>query len=43
MGQYMQLALDEAKAARTAGDFPYGAVLVRRGVVLAASAFPCLL
>jgi tRNA(adenine34) deaminase len=31
----MLIAIEEAKAAREAGDFPYGAVLVRRGEVLA--------
>ena len=36
MDRYMQIAIEEAKAAREAGDFPYGAVLVRRGEVLAA-------
>jgi cytosine deaminase len=29
MDRYMQLAIQQAKAARDAGDFPYGAVLVR--------------
>jgi cytosine deaminase len=31
----MQLAIDEAKAAREAGDFPYGAVLVRGSEIVA--------
>jgi cytosine/creatinine deaminase len=29
MNRYMQLAIQQAKAAREAGDFPFGAVLVR--------------
>ena len=29
MDRYMQIAIQEARAAREAGDFPYGAVLVR--------------
>ena len=29
MDEYMQLAIQEARAARDAGDFPYGSVLVR--------------
>jgi tRNA(Arg) A34 adenosine deaminase TadA len=29
MNPFIQLAIQEAKAAREAGDFPYGAVLVR--------------
>jgi tRNA(adenine34) deaminase len=37
MDRYMQIAVRQALAARTAGDFPYGAVLVRRGEILAAS------
>jgi tRNA(adenine34) deaminase len=32
----MQIAIDEAKAARETGDFPYGAVLVRRDELIAA-------
>ena len=34
MDRYMQLAIQEAKAAREAGDFPYGSVLVRGDQVL---------
>lgn len=34
MDQYMQLAVSEAKAAREAGDFPYGSVLVRGGEII---------
>ena len=30
----MQLAIEEARAAQNAGDFPYGAVLVRGGTVI---------
>ena len=29
MNQFMQLAIEEARAAQAAGDYPYGAVLVR--------------
>ena len=36
MDRYMQIAIEEAKAARDAGDFPYGAVLVRKGEIIAA-------
>ena len=35
MDQYMQIAVQQAQAAKEAGDFPYGAVLVRRGEILA--------
>jgi tRNA(Arg) A34 adenosine deaminase TadA len=35
MDHYMQIATDEARAARDAGDFPYGAVLVRGGGIVA--------
>ena len=35
MDRYMQIAIDEAKAARETGDFPYGAVLVRMGELIA--------
>lgn len=35
MDPFMQMAIEEAKAARAAGDFPYGAVLVRHGEVIA--------
>lgn len=34
MDRYMQLAIQEAKAAREAGDFPYGSVLVRGEIVI---------
>ena len=34
MDRYMQLAVQEAKAAKDAGDFPYGAVLVRGDTVI---------
>ena len=37
MDPYMQLAIQEAKDARDAGDFPYGSVLVRGDTILAAS------
>jgi tRNA(Arg) A34 adenosine deaminase TadA len=36
MDQYMQLAVQEAKAARDSGDFPYGSVLVRGETVVGA-------
>jgi cytosine deaminase len=32
--KYMQLAIEEARAALAAGDFPYGSVLVRKGEIL---------
>jgi cytosine deaminase len=32
--QYMQIAIDEARAALTAGDEPYGSVLVRNGEII---------
>lgn len=35
MDKHMQVAIEEAKAARAAGDEPYGSVLVRNGVVIA--------
>ncbi len=35
MNRFMQIAVRQALAAKAAGDFPYGAVLVRRGDVLA--------
>ena len=35
MDRYMQIAIEEAKAAREAGDFPFGAVLVHRGEIIA--------
>ena len=31
MDRYMQIAVQQAQAAKAAGDFPYGAVLVRGG------------
>ena len=34
MDRYMQLAIQEAIAARDAGDFPYGSVLVRWETVI---------
>ena len=34
MDTFMQIAIQEAKAARSAGDYPYGAVLVRGGEVI---------
>jgi tRNA(adenine34) deaminase len=34
MDLFMQMAIEEAKAALSAGDFPYGAVLVRNGEVI---------
>lgn len=34
MERHMQMAIEEAKAAREAGDFPFGAVLVREGQIL---------
>ena len=34
MDRYMQIAIQEAKAARDAGDFPYGSVLVRGETVI---------
>src|SRR5215216_3957371 len=34
MNTYMQLAIDEAKAALGQGNYPYGAVLVRDGEVI---------
>jgi cytosine/creatinine deaminase len=35
MDPYMQIAVRQAQAARAAGDFPYGAVLVRKGEIIA--------
>ena len=35
MDRYMQIAVQQAQAAKAAGDFPYGAVLVRRGEIIA--------
>ena len=34
MDKYIQVAIEEAKAARTAGDEPYGSVLVRNGEII---------
>ena len=34
MDPYMQIAIDEAKAARAEGNYPYGSVLVRGTVIL---------
>ena len=34
MDPYMQLAIEEAKAALTEGNYPYGSVLVRKGEIL---------
>src|SRR5215212_4720031 len=31
---YMQIAIEEARAAQAEGDFPYGSVLVRKGEIL---------
>lgn len=35
MDQFLQLAIEEARAARAAGDYPYGASLARNGKVMA--------
>jgi cytosine/creatinine deaminase len=35
MNRYLQIAVQQAQAAKAAGDFPYGAVLVRRGEIIA--------
>ena len=35
MDRYMELAIQQAQAAKAAGDFPYGAVLVRGGMIIA--------
>jgi cytosine deaminase len=35
MDTYMQLAVDEARAALAEGNFPYGSALVRNGEILA--------
>jgi cytosine deaminase len=32
--KYMQIAIEEARAARVAGDDPYGSVLVRNGEII---------
>jgi cytosine/creatinine deaminase len=34
MDQYMQVAIDEAKAAQAEGNYPYGSVLVRSGEII---------
>lgn len=34
MDPYMQIAIQEARNARAAGDFPFGSVLVRSGVII---------
>jgi cytosine deaminase len=34
MDPFMQLAIEEAKAALAEGDYPYGSVLVRNGEIL---------
>ena len=34
MDDFMQIAIEEAKAAQRAGDYPYGSVLVRGGRVI---------
>lgn len=34
MDKFMQIAIQEARAAVNAGDYPYGAVLVRAGEVI---------
>ena len=34
MDEYMQLAIQEARTAQSAGDYPYGAVLVRGGEII---------
>jgi tRNA(Arg) A34 adenosine deaminase TadA len=35
MDEYMQMAVEEARAAQAEGNYPYGSVLVRKGEVLA--------
>jgi tRNA(adenine34) deaminase len=35
MDRYMQIAIQQAQAAKAAGDFPFGAVLVRRDEIVA--------
>lgn len=35
MDTFMQTAIEEARAAQNAGDYPYGAVLVRGGAIIA--------
>lgn len=34
MDGFMQIAINEAKAAQAAGDYPYGSVLVRNGKII---------
>lgn len=34
MDKYIQMAIDEARAAQAAGDYPYGSVLVRGGEII---------
>jgi len=34
MDQFMQIAIQEARAAQSTGDYPYGAVLVRGGAII---------
>ncbi len=34
MDEFMQIAIQEARAAQSAGDFPYGSVLVRGGKII---------
>lgn len=34
MDEYMQIAVEEARAALAAGDYPYGSTLVRNGTVI---------
>lgn len=34
MDHYLQITVEEAKAAQAAGDYPYGSVLVRNGEIL---------
>jgi len=34
MEKFMQLAIEEARAAQAEGDYPYGAVLVRGGEII---------
>lgn len=35
MDEFMQIAIQEARAAQDAGDYPYGSVLVRGGTIIA--------
>ena len=34
MDEFMQIAIQEARAAQDAGDYPYGSVLVRGGTII---------